>query len=289
LGARIVTRLDDEYPARLRELTLPPPVLYVRGSISSAPALAIVGSRACSDYGREAARFFAAQVAAHGVPVISGFARGIDQLAHDAALEPPAGRTLAALGCGLDVPYPGRSRRLADRIAARGALISEFPLGTPPHARNFPVRNRIIAVLAEATLVVEAAPRSGSLITARYALELGREIFALPGRIFDEKALGTNGLLRDGAAPALHPGDVLRALGVAMPQDDEDEPAPPLGDPAAAIWQALPRGKARDPETLAVELSLEMPTLLGALLELELGGWVERFPGPTFCRRSGGR
>lgn len=289
LGARLVTRLDTDYPEPLEQLPLAPPVLYVRGSIPASACLSMVGSRACSDYGREAARFFAAQVAAHGVPVVSGMARGIDQFAHQGALEPPCGLTVAILGCGIDVPYPTRSRRLADRMAARGAVVSEFPLGTSPLARNFPVRNRIIAALGDATLVVEAAPRSGSLITARYALELGKEIFALPGRIFDEKSLGTNALLRDGAMPALHPGDILRALGIESLAEESEDCSPPLSEPAASIWRALPRGKARDPEALAAELSLPVPTLLGTLLELELGGWVERFPGPRFCRRTGVR
>ncbi|MDX1631762.1 MAG: DNA-processing protein DprA, partial [Thermoanaerobaculia bacterium] len=216
LGARIVTLGDEEYPESLHQLPLPPPVLYLRGRLPPGPSLAMVGSRACSPYGREAAHFFASHLARGGVPVVSGFARGIDQTSHKGALEPSRGRTVAVLGCGLDVPYPRGTRDLADRIGDRGALVTEFPLGTPPRKRNFPTRNRIIAALAEGgTLVVEAAPRSGSLITARHALELGREIYALPGRIFDEKSLGTNALLRDGATPALHPVDILRSLGVA--------------------------------------------------------------------------
>ncbi|HVS03738.1 MAG TPA: DNA-processing protein DprA [Thermoanaerobaculia bacterium] len=283
-GATVTTWLDPEFPAELRHLQLPPPVLYCRGAIPAAPAVAIVGSRRPDTYGREAARFFAQELARHGVTVVSGFARGVDGAAHRGALAMPQGRTVAVLGCGVDVLYPAEHRSLRPQVAAHGALVSEFPLGTQPLKAHFPIRNRIIAALGAATLVVQATPRSGSLITARLALELGREVLALPGRIFDELALGPNALLRDGARPALHPHDLLPE-GLVAPADEGEELPPPLPGLSARLWRQLPTGKARGVDELAAAVDAAAPAVLAALLELELGGWVERFPGPVYCRR----
>ena len=216
VGARVLTRLDADYPAALRHLPLPPPVLYCRGTLPASfgdeaeAAVAIVGSRHPTAYGREAAWLFGRDLARAGVVVVSGFARGVDAAAHRGALA-GGGATVAVLGCGVDVAYPAEHHpALADEVAAQGALLAELPLGTPPRKLHFPVRNRLIAALTRATVVVEAAMRSGSLITARCALDLGRDVLALPGRIFDDTAMGANALLADGARPALHPRDVAR-------------------------------------------------------------------------------
>ncbi len=227
-GARIITRLDPEYPARLHDLTLPPPVLFVAGELAARPAVAIVGSRRASSYGLEVARWFGRALAEAGALVVSGFAIGIDGAAHRGALAAPGGATAAVLGCGLDIDYPRSHARLACEIRARGALVTEFPCGTPPEPWRFPIRNRILAALARVVVVVEAAPRSGSLITARLALDLGREVVAVPGRLTDELAVGTNSLLADGAAPALAPEDLLPLLGLGDPRTGS--PASPIAD-----------------------------------------------------------
>jgi DNA processing protein len=296
LGAHIITRFDEAYPDALRELSLPPPVLYVWGELPEAPGIAIVGSRRPDAYGREAAAFFAHHLARAGVVVVSGFAHGVDAAAHRAALEAPEGVTVAILGCGLDVPYPSGQQDLTRRIIqGRGAVVSELPMGALPAKQNFPVRNRIIAALARATLVVQATARSGSLITARHALDLGRELFALPGRIFDETSLGPNALLRDGCRPALHPADLIQeALGRrvdaaaaadASGEGQRQSPPPPLPASGARLWELLPAGRARAAEEIAAELGSPVQEILGGLLELELGGWVERLPGPAYRRR----
>jgi DNA processing protein len=286
VGATIVTLVDDGYPAALRELPLPPPVLYVRGALPAGPAAAIVGSRRPTDYGREAAWLFGRDLARAGVAVVSGFAHGVDTAAHRGALD-GGGPTVAVLGCGLGVRYPADNhRRLAPEVVATGAIVSELPMAAPASKLTFPIRNRIIAALGGVTLVVEAAVRSGSLITARLALELGRDVVALPGRVFDETAMGCNALIADGARPALHPRDVLDELGVsAMAAEAATVAAPPLAGLAARLWQALPAGSPRDAEELAGRCGAAVDETLAALLELELGGWVARLPGPVYARR----
>src|SRR3954469_6693336 len=248
LGGRIVTVDDDDYPSGLRQLSPPPPVLYIRGEIPAGPAVAVVGSRRADAYGREAADLFSRALAAAGITVVSGFAQGIDAAAHRSAMAAPGGRTVAVLGCGLAVDYPKGHARLADEIAARGAVVSEFPCTLIPRAWHFPLRNRSIAALAAATLVVQAAHRSGSLITARHALDLGRDVWAVPGRIFDESSLGANALIRDGASLAQHPADLLEVLlpggQLAIPLAAEPGPEPPAGF-AGQILAEIPPGKTR--------------------------------------------
>ncbi|HEV8630516.1 MAG TPA: DNA-processing protein DprA [Thermoanaerobaculia bacterium] len=290
LGARLLTLRDPDYPAPLRHLALPPPVLYCRGELPATllnwptMAAAIVGSRHPSHYGREAAWLFGRDLARAGVTIVSGFARGVDGAAHRGAVA-GGGPTVAVLGCGLDVPYPrDHHPDLAAEVAAHGALLCELPLGAPPHKSHFPIRNRLIAALAPVTLVVEATVRSGSLITARYALELGREVLALPGRIFDDNAMGPNALLADGARPALHPRDVLAELGRDEGIGAESAP-PPLPGLAARLWEALPEGAVRDAAELAARCAAGIDETLAQLLELELGGWIARLAGPAYCRR----
>jgi DNA processing protein len=297
LGARPLLRGDPEYPEALCQLDLPPPVLYVRGTLTEGPAVAMVGSRRADAYGLEVAELFARSLAAAGVTIVSGFAHGVDAAAHRGALAADAGRTLAVLGCGLGVDYPRGHAGLGDEIAARGALLTEFPCGLAPRAWHFPVRNRVIAALAAGTLVVQATPRSGSLITARHALELGREVWAVPGRIFDERSLGPNALIRDGAALVLHPQDVLDTLrppyrahqpGLFPAAAEGFTSAPPEPPPglAGAIFASLPPGALRLPEEIAAGLGEPVDGVLGALLELELGGWLRRHPGSAYGRVS---
>ena len=291
LGGRILTLEDATYPPGLRHLPPPPPVLYLRGEIPPGPALAIVGSRRPDAYGQEAAELFARTLAAAGVTIVSGFARGIDAAAHRGALAVTDGRTLAVLGCGLGVDYPRGHLRLAAEIAGRGALISEFPCAAIPRAWHFPLRNRSIAALSAGTLVVQAAMRSGSLITARHALDLGREVWAVPGRIFDESSLGANGLIREGAQLAQHPADVLEVIlplsGVPIPPAAEPTPGPALELPSGLAGQVLaelPPGTTRVAEEIAVRLETPVDRVLAALLELELAGWVKRLPGTAYGR-----
>jgi DNA processing protein len=217
--------------------------------------------------------------------VVSGFALGVDAAAHGGALEVPGGQTVAVLGCGLDINYPRQHRSLGRAIRKQGALITELPFGTPPRPYQFPVRNRIIAVLSRATIVVQAAARSGSLITARYALELGREVLAVPGPIFHELSLGTNGLLRHGAAPALHPRDLLDLLDMPeISSDPAPEIAPPVGQAESQVFLKLPRQGRLSPEELSALLDWPLDRVLTVLLELELGGWAVRHPGPAYSR-----
>jgi len=310
LGATILTRFDPGYPAALHDLALPPPVLYHEGPLpadlgsAELPAVALVGSRKPDADGREAATLFARALADSGVAVVSGFARGIDAAAHHGAVASGRAPTLAVLGCGLAVDYPRGHRKLRRQILdAGGALVTEWRGDTLPRPWRFPVRNRVIAALTQATVVVQAAPRSGSLITARHALELGRDVWAMPGSIFDERALGTNALIRDGAYPALHPRDLLEALRLApprrtvrragaltgaleIPQPSPDEEDLPDGLPGQLL-QALPRGLSRPAEDLAAELEAPLDRILSSLLELELLGRVRRVPGPEY-RREGG-
>ncbi len=291
LGARLVTLLDADYPAPLEDLSLPPPVLYCLGEVPDGPATAIVGSRAADAYGREAATLFGRELARAGLTVVSGLARGVDSAAHRGALAAPDGRTVGVLGCGLDVDYPRGSARLRRTIAERGAVVSEFPLGTEPYKSNFPIRNRIIAALAVGTLVVQGEARSGSLITARLALELGRDVYAVPGRIFDRRSAGPNTLIRDGALPAQHPRDILESLPLAVRERlpaaaPAAEPAAgPAGD-AGRLLAAMTPGEPRPPGELAAACELGVERVLALLLELELAGRVRREPGPAWCRRA---
>ncbi len=295
LGASLTTRVDPGYPPALLDLPLPPPVLYHRGALPTAPGISIVGSRRADSYGLETALMFARHLAARGLLVVSGLAVGIDSAAHRGALEAPGGRTVAVLGCGIDVEYPRGSARLANRIAEAGAVISELPLGARPYKSHFPMRNRIIAALGLGTLVVRATARSGSLITARLALELGRDVYALPGNIFDRRSVGPNSLIRDGALAAQHPRELIESLPFAVrqrveiraPEAQSPEPTGSELAPAARkILRRLSPGTTRTAEALAAGTEQSVSEVLGVLLELELAGWVRRYPGPAFGRRA---
>lgn len=293
LGAWMLPFGDPRYPERLAAIPDPPAVLFVRGSLDERDgrALAIVGSRHASRYGLSAARGFGKYLARAGLTIVSGLAFGIDQAAHEGALE-AEGRTLAVLGCGLDVDYPRHGRGLRDRIASQGALLSEFPLGTAPLKQNFPVRNRIVSALSLGVVVIEAARQSGSLITARAALDQGREVFALPGPVDLASHAGTLDLLRQGARAVGAPGHVLEDLGL----DEAPVAAPPLpltegqlGPRRLSTRETAARqvlaAIALTPisfDALLTRTALEPTALAAVLLDLELDGLVERANDGTY-------
>jgi DNA processing protein len=277
---RVVWRGAAEYPSWLAQMHDPPPALWVRGRLDPAEgarAVAIVGARAATPLGQGFARVLAADLAAAGLTVVSGLARGIDTAAHVGALE-AGGRTVAVLGSGIDRPYPQQNARLAEAIAEKGALVSEFPPGTEPWKGNFPRRNRTIAGWSRVVVVVEAGERSGALITARVALEEGRDVMAVPGHPSVPAAAGTNALLRDGAAVVRDARDVLAELGL---DPAAAAAAAPAGDPLLA---ALRRGVPATLEEIASRVARPVPELLARLSELELSGAVRRVSGALFVR-----
>jgi DNA processing protein len=263
------------YPPLLAQLYDPPAELYVRGDVEilGEAAVAIVGARSCSPYGSQVARSIARELAGAGLVVVSGLARGIDGEAHRGTLD-AGGRTIAVLGCGIDRDYPRSHAELALRIREQGAVVSEYPPGVEPAPWRFPARNRIIAGLCVATIVVEARERSGALITADFALELGREVFAVPGEITSALSAGTNDLLRQGAAPLLAAVDVLAALGL--------EPAPRRAgavSETAALVLAEVTDVARDVDGLVRATGRSTGEISAALVELELAGLVTAAEG----------
>lgn len=286
-GVDIVTLLDEEYPGSLRRIHDPPPVLYVRGGFlpGDSDAAAVVGSRAATVYGKVTAERIARDLSAAGVTVVSGLARGIDSSAHRGALD-GGGRTIAVLGSGLDLLYPPENRRLAEEIATGGAVISEFPFGTAPDKRNFPMRNRTISGLSLGVLVVEAAARSGALITAGLALDEGREVFAVPGNITSATSAGPNGLIRDGAKLVQSAADIIeefphlasRPLGAGAPSETTD-----LSEDEEAVLSRI----GREPLTLdeVIRRSPVPSSRTTALLTaLEIKGLVRQFAGRRFVR-----
>lgn len=267
-----ISRDRPEYPPLLAELHDPPACLYLRGGpaeILSRTAVAVVGARSCSRYGAQVARELARELAAAGVVVVSGLARGIDGEAHRGALA-AEGLTVAVLGCGIDRDYPRAHAQLAGRIVQSGLVVSEYPPGVEPAPWRFPARNRIVAGLARATVVVEARERSGALITADFALELGRDVFAVPGEITSGLSSGTNDLIRQGATPLLAAADVLEALGL---EPAPATPPPSLSPEAAAVLAVLADGAATLDE-LSRAAALGSPEVAVALTELELAGLV---------------
>lgn len=290
----VVTLGEPDYPAMLLETHDPPLLLFAEGRLELAqrPALAIVGSRRASAQGLDTARRFALELASRGFTIVSGMAQGIDGAAHEGALGSEAG-TVAVVGTGLDRVFPSEHAQLARRIAAQGLLLSEFPLDTPPLGQNFPLRNRIIAGLGLGTLVVEAALRSGSLITARLAAEMGREVFAVPGSIHAEQSRGCHALLRQGAKLVESFEDVLEELPARGPTSVTGVPAhasaPSTAAAAPDTHDPVLRALGHDPATLdqLVARTGWSAAALGArLLELELSDAVSRLPGGLFQRRS---
>ena len=267
-----------EFPEALRQIHDPPRALFLRGAgdvdLLARRAVAIVGARACSPYGAQVARMLGRELAAAGLVVVSGLARGVDGEAHRGALE-AEGLTVAVLGCGIDRDYPAAHAELGRRIRERGLIVSEYEPGVEPAPWRFPARNRIIAGLAAATVIVEARERSGALITADFALEDGREVFAVPGEITGLLATGTNRLLRQGATPLTSAEDVLELFGLAASQRRQ---APSVGANAGAVLGQLADGAATADE-LARATGLEPGPLAAALAELELVGLATEAAG----------
>ncbi len=285
-GARLLILTDDDYPSLLKTLADAPPVLYIRGTLRAADqrALGIVGTRKATTYGRDVAADMAQQLARHEITVVSGLAHGIDAAAHRGALD-GGGRTLAVMGCGVDVTYPSDHRALAGHVMEHGALISEFPMGTRPESRNFPRRNRLISGLSLGVLVVEAPERSGALITAETAAEQGRDVFAVPGSIYNAMSAGTNRLIQDGAKLVSTIDDILDELNIAHQAVENRQTAEriaPAGGTETEILQHL-GVEPTHIDDLVRSCGLPVSVVSSTLTILELKG-LARSVGPMqYC------
>jgi DNA processing protein len=295
-GVRVVTRDDVEYPKNLREIYDPPVVLYVKGTLSErdALAMAIVGSRRTTLYGQEMARKLAFQLARVGVTVVSGLARGIDTAAHTGALQ-AKGRTVAVIGCGIDIVYPAENKKLVDEIVEKGgAVVTEFPFGVKPDRQNFPMRNRIISGWSLGTVVVEANLKSGALITAGQAAEQGRQVFAVPGRADSILSRGTNKLIKDGAKLTEDVEDILGEFEYLLPKRSTEQTESSLGGggtkPALKLSETEEKVMAQlGQEETAIDDIIRASGLTTAcvsatLLALEMKRLVRQLPGKQYVR-----
>lgn len=299
LGADVLTLGSPRYPEILRETYDPPIVLYAKGDVERAmsqPALAVVGSRHCSTYGRNVAEMLSRELAQRGITIISGLARGIDSAAHRSAIE-GGGLTIAVMGTGLDTVYPKENRKLADQIVEQGALVTEFPLETPPLPQNFPFRNRVISGLSLGVLIIEGAERSGSLITARMAYEQGREVFAVPGNITSSKSFGPNYLIKDGAKLVQTWRDVVEEFPLELKtrilaSERTEQRAEQLSldevtltDAERKVLVSLKDDEPVHIDQLISSMSLSSGELLSALLKLEMTDRIKQLPGKCFIRK----
>lgn len=305
IGVDVLLLDDGVYPALLREIFDPPITLYVKGAWSECleqPSVAMVGSRRCSTYGQNTATMLARDLAQKGVTIISGLARGIDAAAHRGALE-AGGRTVAVMGTGLDQVYPRDHRKLADEIlAGGGALISEFPLETPPAPQNFPYRNRVISGLSLGVVLVEAAENSGSLITARLAMEQNREVFAVPGNITSRNSFGTNYLIKGAGAKLVQqwqdvvaelPPEIAARMLPPEPKKKKEKGLvaqlslvpEDLSANEHAVWKLLSTDDPGHIDALAESSKLSISDLTGALLGLEMRDLIRQLPGKAFIRK----
>jgi DNA processing protein len=282
-GISVLTQADENYPKRLKEIEQPPPVLYVQGDLIAGDewSAAIVGTRRVTAYGRQVAEEVSRSLARNSLTIISGLARGVDSIAHKAALD-AGGRTIAVLGSGIDRIYPPENRQLAEQIKAAGVLISEFPPGTPPEASNFPQRNRLISGLSLAVIVIEAGQSSGALITAGFAADQGREVFAVPGNITSPGSVGANRLIRDGAHPLLNAEQVLEMLDL---EKAPEQRTARLTLPSDALESELIETLGTEPMhvdeiTNRTEIPVEKVTATLALMELK--GMVRQVGGMQF-------
>lgn len=286
LGITLLSLHDPDYPPLLAAIYDPPPLLYIKGD-PQAPypyPIAVVGSRRPSHYGKTVAERLGRELAEQGMTIVSGFARGIDAIAHQAALA-VEGRTIAVLGCGIDIIYPPEQRALFDEITEQGLIISEFPLGTPPEGQNFPQRNRVISGLSLGCLVVEATLESGSLITARCALEQGREVFAVPGSILSETSSGTHQLIRSGAKLVERVDDIFDELLPQMrraPRESAFSPPSLQGD-EKKLYDLL-NFEPKQIDQLIQESGLSPAAVSGLLLALELRGAARQLTGKFYVR-----
>ncbi len=276
----VVTLVDAAYPPLLKQVPDAPPLLYVLGSLRPADqlALAVVGTRRASPYGKQVCERLVSEVAGRGVTIVSGLARGIDAVAHRAALD-AGGRTIAVIGCGVDVVYPPEHAGLSREIAANGAVISDYPLGSTPDAGNFPARNRIISGMSRATLVVEAGETSGALITATYAVEQGRDVLAVPGSIFASGCIGTNRLIQQGAKLVQGVEDIFDELNVTTVGQQLEFRALAPDDPVERSLLAVLTGEPTHVDEIVRLVDLPVSTVSGALALLELKGMARHVGG----------
>lgn len=282
-GINILTWADEEYPARLREIDQPPPVLYIRGEYLQDDlfAVAIVGTRKVTPYGRQVTEELASFLAANGITVVSGLARGVDAIAHQTALK-VGGRTMAILGSGVDRIYPPEHRGLAEQMMERGAVISDYAVGTPPDASNFPPRNRIISGLSLAVVVVEAAETSGALITAEFAAEQGREVFAIPGNIYAPQSKGVNRLIQKGAQPLLTPEDLMQALDLTRVGEQKSaRKILPADETEARVLDVL-SGEPLHVDEIRNLAGLPIEKISATLALMELKGMVRQVGGMNY-------
>src|SRR5262245_46076382 len=303
LKAQVITLEDEAYPALLREIYDPPIALYVRGDLvraSRQPCLAVVGSRRCSTYGMNAAQSLARDLAANGLTIVSGLARGIDAAGHRGAIE-AGGKTIAVVGTGLETTYPREHKKLEQEVTLAGAVISEFPLGTPPLPQNFPYRNRVLSGLCFGVMVVEAAEHSGSLITARLAYEQGREVFAVPGNITSQTSFGPNFLIKDGAKLVQQWRDVVeelprevreRILGVDRPKGDNAQSnvqpmfeTVALSDDERKLLDMLTIDAPSHVDQLLISSGMNSSDLMTALLGLQMKDRIRELPGKSYIKR----
>lgn len=284
-GITALTWEDSDYPTALKSIDAAPPVLYVRGRLTSQDewAVAIVGTRRASTYGREVAQVLAGELARHGVTVVSGLALGVDTVAHRAALD-AGGRTLAVLGSGLDQLYPPQNRGLAAAIAEQGAVLSDYALGTRPDASNFPPRNRIISGLSRGVVIVEAGERSGALITARFAAEQGRDVFAVPGSILHPGSAGCNALIQQGATPVLSVDDVLEQLNLLHLQERIDARSTVPADPQEQELLNLLTSEPAHIDEIVRGANLPAAVVGGLLTVMELKGLVRQVAPMMYVR-----
>jgi len=275
-GWRWVIPSDDQYPGLLAATADPPLGLFVRGRLEDRPTVAIVGSRKATPYGLQVARLLGEELGKAGVVMVSGMARGVDEAAHRGALT-VGGPSWAVWGTGPDRIYPPEHGELAEELAAKGALITEYPPGTPPRRHHFPERNRILSGLVQAVVVVEAAARSGALITARLAMEEGREVLAVPGNIFSALSVGPNTLLRVGARPLLTPRDLFDAIGCESPAESESSQD-------EGLLRVIGAGEALTADEIAARAEIAVGEVLGDLLALELAGEISRGADGQYSR-----
>ncbi len=284
LSARLIPYYSDDYPTWLKNTEHFPPIIFVRGRIIDEDELsvAVIGTRGASVYGKEIARRFAGDFARAGVTVISGMARGVDTVAHEGAIH-GNGRTIAVMGCGIDICYPPENRNLMNAIIQHGAVVSEYNIGTPPLAHNFPKRNRIVSGLALAVIAIEAKERSGVMNTVKWALEQNKHVFAVPGNIFSRTSVGTNKLIKDGAIPVTSADEVMEYLGIKYVQKERQTEQILIDEEERAVWRAL----SLEPiclDELAERISQPTSAILNTLLKLEIKGYVKQLPGMNFIK-----
>jgi DNA processing protein len=284
---RILSFSDQDYPNNLKNIYDPPPIIFIRGQIKpeDEKAIAVVGARQSSAYGKLVAESLVKELVVHNLTIVSGLARGIDSISHQAALK-AGGRTIAVLGSGLDIIYPPENKKLANRIAESGAVISEFLLGTKPEATNFPQRNRVISGLCLGTVIVEAGPKSGALLTAQHALEQNREVFAVPGDIRAQGSKGTNSLIKQGAKLVGSVEDILIEIGQLVDDSAIKRPNPALetlSKEEKNIFELLST-EPNHIDNIAKQSGFRTGDALSILLSLELKDLVKQLPGKTFVR-----